>query len=89
MSNVLLEAAATGRPVITSRIHGCMEAVDEGKTGLLCTVRDTDSLYRAMRSMTSLSSEERAEMGTAAREKMEREFEKQQVVRRTVRAIRD
>lgn len=31
MSNVLLEASAMGRPVITSNIPGCKEAVDEGK----------------------------------------------------------
>ena len=36
MSNVLLEAAATGRPVITSNIPGCNEAVDDDKSGLLC-----------------------------------------------------
>lgn len=89
MSNVLLEAAAMGRPVITSRIHGCKEAVDEGKTGLLCTVRDADSLYDAMLRMAALPAEVRAEMGTAARQKMEREFEKTGVVQRTVGAIWD
>lgn len=35
MSNVLLEAAATGRPVITSNIPGCRESVENGKSGLL------------------------------------------------------
>ena len=49
MSNVLLEAAATGRPVNTSDIYGCREAVDEGVTGLLCTVKDADSLYAQMK----------------------------------------
>lgn len=87
MSNVLLEAAATGRPVITSRIHGCMEAVDEGKTGLLCAAKDTDSLYDAMQQMAVLSPETRAQMGRAAREKMEREFEKSTVVKKTMEAI--
>ena len=89
MSNVLLEAAATGRPVITSRIHGCMEAVDEGETGLLCTVKDTESLYEAMLRMAKLPAETRAAMGAAARQKMEREFEKSAVVQRTVRALMD
>ena len=89
MSNVLLEAAATGRPVITSRIHGCMEAVDEGKTGLLCEARDADSLYEAMLRMAGLTADARAQMGAAARQKMEREFEKSFVVDRTIRAIWD
>ena len=55
MSNVLLEAAAAGRPVITSDIPGCREAVDDGSTGLLCQARDADSLYQQMRRMASLS----------------------------------
>lgn len=87
MSNVLLEASAIGRPVITSRIHGCMEAVEEGKTGLLCPAKDTDSLYDAMRRMTDLPAETRAQMGIAARKKMELEFEKNKVVQRTIQAI--
>ena len=33
MSNTLLEAASMGRPLITSKIHGCMETVNEGKSG--------------------------------------------------------
>lgn len=48
MSNVLLEAAATGRPVITSNIPGCKEAVDDGKSGLLCEAEDWNDLYRKM-----------------------------------------
>lgn len=87
MSNVLLEAAAIGRPVITSRIHGCMEAVEEGKTGLLCSVKDADSLYDAMRRVAECSAETRSEMGIAGRQKVEREFEKSLVVQRTVRAV--
>lgn len=87
LSNVLLEAAATGRPVITSRIHGCMEAVDEGKSGLLCQSKDADSLYDAMRRMANLPREAREAMGLAGREKMAREFEKNMVVKKTISAI--
>ena len=87
MSNVLLEAAATGRPVITSDIHGCKEAVTDGETGLLCRVKDADDLYEKMRRMAQTTREQRAAMGKAARAKMEQEFEKSGVVRHTLRAI--
>ena len=87
MSNVLLEAAATGRPVITSDIHGCKEAVDEGVTGLLCAVKDTDSLYEQMLRMVQMTKVERQAMGDAGRAKMEREFEKTLVVQKTMDAI--
>lgn len=87
MSNVLLEAAAIGRPVITCRIHGCMEAVDEGKTGLLCTVKDVDSLYDAMARFTTLSQEQRETMGRAGRTHVEAEFAKKRVVEETIKAL--
>ena len=87
MSNVLLEAAATGRPVITTDIPGCREAVDAEKTGLLCQVRDVESLYGQMKRMALLPREDRLRMGLAAREKMEREFGKDLVVRRTAEAL--
>ena len=87
MSNVLLEAAATTRPVITSDIYGCREAVDDGITGLLCTVKDAASLYEQMKKMALLPREERAQMGRAARKKMEQQFDKKVVVKNTVHAI--
>lgn len=87
MSNVLLEAAATGRPVITSDIPGCREAVDEGTTGFLCKVRDTDSLYAQMARMAAVSVSDRRAMGQAAHEKMVQEFDKHRVVEKTVSAL--
>ncbi|MBR5020047.1 MAG: glycosyltransferase family 4 protein [Oscillospiraceae bacterium] len=87
LSNVLLEAAATGRPVIASDIYGCRETVDDGSTGLLCPVRDADGLYEQMRAMAMLPAERRAAMGAAGRRKMEQEFDKASVVRRTVEAM--
>ena len=88
MSNVLLEAAATGRAVITSDIPGCREALENGKTGLLCKAGDTDSLYQAMKRFLEMSSGQRAKMGIAGRRKMEKEFDKQMVVRETMETLR-
>ena len=89
MSNVLLEAAATGRPVITSDIHGCREAVNDGSTGLLCRVKDAGDLYEKMLRMAQTGREERRAMGAAARTKVEQEFEKSMIVTKTIRAILD
>lgn len=87
MSNVLLEAAATGRPVITSDIPGCREAVQNDVTGYLCPPKDADALYEKMKAMLLLPRQARAEMGRAGHEKMGREFEKNQVVEQTVSAV--
>ena len=80
MSNALIEAAATGRPVIASNISGCKEAFEEGATGFGCTPGDADDLIRAMENFLSLSKEGQAAMGKAAREKMEREFDRNMVI---------
>lgn len=87
MSNVLLEAAAIGRPIITSDIPGCREAVEDGKTGLLCEVKDADSLFAKMREMAEATYVERQAMGQAGHDKMVRQFDKQRVVSATVAAI--
>lgn len=88
MSNVLLEAAATGRPVITSDIPGCREAVDQGNSGFLVKVRDRESLYQAMKRIMEMPREEREAMGLAGRKKMEQEFDKKKVVADTLQGMR-
>lgn len=87
LSNVLLEAAATGRPVITTDIHGCRETVDPEISGFLCPAGDVEGLYARMREMALLPREVRAAMGLAAREKITREFDKRTVVQMTLRAL--
>ena len=76
-----------GRPLITSRIPGCMEAVVEGESGLLCEAKDADSLYAAMRRFCGLTAEERRRMGLAGRRHMEERFDKRKVVKETVEAL--
>ena len=87
MSNVLLEAAATGRPIITSDIPGCREAVQEGISGMLCRAKDEKSLYEAMNSFCRKTREEREAMGKAGRAWMEERFDKTFVVEKTIQAI--
>lgn len=79
MSNTLIEGAATGRPVIASRISGCREAFEEGVTGFGFTPGNAEELIAAMERFLALSQEERAEMGRRGREKMEREFDRRLV----------
>lgn len=87
MSNVLLEAAASGRPVITSNIYGCKETVENNSTGFLCRVKDAEDLYQQMNKFMQLTHEQRRSMGQEGRRKMEREFAKEQVVADTIRVL--
>lgn len=79
MSNTLIEGAATGRPVIASRISGCKEAFDEGVTGFGFTPGKADELIAAMEKFLALTQQQRAVMGRLGREKMEREFDRKLV----------
>jgi len=87
MSNVLLEGAAMGLPLITTDIHGCKEAVDDGKNGFLCKVKDTESLIDAMERFIALSAEERRQMGLHGREKMLKEFDRKLVIGQYIKVI--
>lgn len=81
MANTNLECAASGRPIITSNIPGCREAVIDGVSGYLCEPKDVNSLYEAMKKM--IDTDNRAEMGLAGRKLMEDVFDKQRVVEKT------
>ncbi len=80
MSNVILESAATGRPVIACDVPGCREIVQDGRTGMLCEPKEEESLYRSIHTMLKKSTQEREEMGQAGREYVENHFSRTLVV---------
>ena len=85
MANTLLECASMGRPLITSDIPGCREAVHD--SGYLCKVRDRDDLYEKMRKFIEADYEERKKMGINSRRHMEEVFDKRKVVEKTVKEL--
>lgn len=48
MPNVLLEASAMARPIVATKVAGCVDCVLDGRTGLLVPPRDPVALERAM-----------------------------------------
>ena len=84
MANTLLEAAAMGRPLITCNIHGCMEPVQDGKTGFLCEVKSAKSLQKQMEKFIQLPYEEKKKMGKLSHELVAGVFDKKKVVQETV-----
>ena len=87
MANTNLECAATARPIITSDIYGCKEAVIDGVSGYTVQKQDADDLYEKMKNFIQLPSETRKEMGIEGRKHMEREFDKREVVAKTVKGL--
>ncbi len=87
MANTNLECASSGRPVITTNIHGCLEAVDDGISGFLVEKQNVTSLYNAMKKFCMLNYDERKKMGLAGRTRMEKIFDKKIVVAETIKAM--
>lgn len=87
ISNVLLEAAACARPLITTNRHGCKEVVDDGVNGYLIREKDSRDLIEKMQTFLDLSQEARRDMGLAGRAKVEKEFDRQIVVRKYLECI--
>lgn len=81
MSNVNLESAANGRPVITTDVPGCRETVDDGVTGYLVDARTAESLIAAIEKFIALPYSEKVLMGQEGRKKVEREFDREIVVK--------
>lgn len=78
--NVLLESAATGRICIGSKINGTMDVIEDEKTGYLFDTGDGEDLARQIEKFIMLSPAQKAAMGKAGREKVEREFDRKIVV---------
>ncbi len=82
MANVMLEAAACGRPLIATDVPGCREIYEDGISGIACKARDGEDLTRAIRAFLQLSYEEKERMGLAARKRVEEEFDRSIVVKK-------
>lgn len=79
-SNVCLEAASTGRPVLASLVPGCQETFDDGVSGIGFAAKSAVALQETIEKFLALSYEQKAAMGAAGRKKMEREYDRQQVI---------
>lgn len=89
MSNVLLEGAAMGKPLIASNIPGCKEIVDNGSNGYLFDPESVDSVVEKIKLFLALNDEQRMEMGLASRRKVEKEFDRNLVVEAYLQAINE
>lgn len=80
MSNVLLESAACGRPIITTNRSGCREIVDDEINGYVVEQQNSQDLIEKVQKFLALTSEEKKQMGLAGRTKVERDFDRQIVI---------
>jgi glycosyltransferase involved in cell wall biosynthesis len=79
LPKVLIEAAASGRAVVTTDVPGCRDAIEPSLTGLLVPVRDVLALADAVQTLIG-DTARRQQMGAAGRALAEREFAVEKVV---------
>ena len=87
LSNVLLESAASGRPIITTDRSGCREVVEDGVNGYVVCQRDSEDLIEKIEMFLALPWERRRDMGLAGRRKVEKEFDRRIVVEKYLAEI--
>lgn len=74
MPRSLLEAAAMARPMIATDVAGNRQLVDHGVNGMLCEVRNSQSLADAMSELGSMEVERRRQLGQAGRALVEANY---------------
>ena len=77
----LIEACASGRPIVTTNSIGCKDTVDDGVNGFIVPVKDSKALAKKLKVLID-DKDLRMRMGQASREKAEREFSLEMVVRK-------
>ncbi|MFZ5997976.1 MAG: glycosyltransferase family 4 protein [Nitrospirota bacterium] len=83
LPKALLEAAACGRPIVTTDTTGCREIVKHGKNGFLVPVGDSEKLAEALLRLIE-NPALRQEFGAKGREIAETEFSQERVIAETL-----
>lgn len=89
LSNVLLESAASGRPIITTDRSGTREVVEDGVTGYLIKQKDTSDLIEKITKFITLPYTEKIEFGMNGRKKVEEEYNREIIVNAYLNEIKN
>ena len=85
MANTLLESASMGRPLITSNINGCKEAINNN--GYLVKVKDSNDLYLKIKEFIELDYQDKVILSKNSRKHIEEVFDKRKVVKETMKGL--
>ncbi len=88
MSNVLLENASSGRPIITTDNAGCKETVDNEISGFIYKGGDVEALVNAIEKFVAMENDKRKQMGLKGRQKVEKEFSREVVIKAYLEIIK-
>jgi len=82
LPRILIEAAACGKPIVTTETPGCRDIVIDGYNGFLVPVKAVDSLALAIRNLI-VDSDLREQMGKKGREVVVSHFSQDKVIKET------
>ncbi len=85
----LLEAAALGKPIITTDSVGCRDAVTDNYNGFLCEPKCLDSLVLALDKFIQMDFQTRLVMGNNSRFKAEAKFDEKIVINKYLSCLQD
>lgn len=74
MPNTILEAMAMELPIVSTRVGGVPELIEEGKSGLLAPIGDADALAKAVLALLA-HNDLRQQFSRAARSRIEERFD--------------
>jgi galacturonosyltransferase len=80
LSNVLLESAAAGRPILASDIPGCRETFDNEISGFGFEPKNALSLIETVERFISLPYHQKSKMGEMGRKKMIAQYDRNLVI---------
>ncbi len=81
MNRSLMEACASGKPIITTNIAGCRELVDDGVNGFIVPTKNAKALASAMLHYLAMEDTAKLAFSKASRTKAETDFDVADVVR--------
>jgi len=83
----LLEAASSGKPIITTDVPGCNHVVIDHYNGFLCRMKDSADLASKMKALAACNDTTLVEFGRNGRLKMEAEYDESLVINKYLRAL--
>lgn len=82
LNRSLMEACASGKPIITTDIAGCRETVDEGTNGFIIKPKSPKELANAMIRFIELDEKEKRDFSMKSREKAVKQFDIKNVIKK-------
>ena len=83
LSKFLIEAGASGKPIVTTDVPGCREVVENGENGFVVPVKNAMALSEAIATLC-LDKTKREYMGKASRRMIEKHFSMNSVVEKII-----